>query len=107
MATQDRRERRKAQTRRSITESADRLFAARGFDAVTVAEIAASADVAVKTVFNYFPTKEQLYYAGDPELLPGAPPTPGPDPQLALTTWAESTPVLARDDAAGDDATAL
>lgn len=38
------------------------LFAARGFDRVTVAEIAAAAEVATTTVFNYFPTKEDLFY---------------------------------------------
>jgi AcrR family transcriptional regulator len=58
------RERKKEQTRRLIAETARRLFAERGFDAVPVAEIARAADVAEKTVFNYFPTKEDLFYSG-------------------------------------------
>jgi AcrR family transcriptional regulator len=58
------RERKKEQTRRLIAETARRLFAERGFDAVRVAEVARAADVAEKTVFNYFPTKEDLFYSG-------------------------------------------
>jgi AcrR family transcriptional regulator len=57
-----RRERKKQQTRELIAETARRLFEERGFEAVTVAEIAREADVAEKTVFNYFPTKEDLFY---------------------------------------------
>jgi AcrR family transcriptional regulator len=57
------RERKKEATRRLIAEAARRLFAERGFEAVTVAEVARAADVAEKTVFNYFPTKEDLFYA--------------------------------------------
>jgi AcrR family transcriptional regulator len=56
------RERKKQQTRDQIAETARRLFEERGFDRVTVAEIARAADVAEKTVFNYFPTKEDLFY---------------------------------------------
>ena len=56
------RERKKAQTRQQIAEAARRLFLERGFDAVTVAEVAREADVAEKTVFNYFPAKEDLFY---------------------------------------------
>jgi AcrR family transcriptional regulator len=56
------RERKKAQTRELIAETARRLFAERGFEAVSVAEIARTADVSEKTVFNYFPTKEDLVY---------------------------------------------
>jgi AcrR family transcriptional regulator len=56
------RERKKLQTRRHIAETARRLFGERGFEHVTVAEIARTADVAEKTVFNYFPTKEDLVF---------------------------------------------
>jgi AcrR family transcriptional regulator len=58
------RERKKQQTRRLIADTARRLFAERGFEAVTVAEVARAADVAEATVFNYFPTKEDLFYSG-------------------------------------------
>src|SRR6266511_6280596 len=58
------RERKKQQTRQLIAESARRLFAQRGFEAVTVAEVARAADVSEATVFNYFPTKEDLFYSG-------------------------------------------
>jgi AcrR family transcriptional regulator len=57
------RERKKQQTRQLIADTAHRLFLERGFDAVTVAEVAREADVAEKTVFNYFPTKEDLFYS--------------------------------------------
>jgi AcrR family transcriptional regulator len=57
------RERKKEQTRQLIAETAWWLFANRGFDQVTVAEVARQAEVATATVFNYFPTKEDLLYA--------------------------------------------
>jgi AcrR family transcriptional regulator len=56
------RERKKEETRRRIAETARELFVERGFDEVTVAEVARAADVSQKTVFNYFPTKEDLFY---------------------------------------------
>jgi AcrR family transcriptional regulator len=58
------RERKKQQTRRLIADTARRLFVDGGFDRVTVAEVAVAADVSEATVFNYFPTKEDLFYSG-------------------------------------------
>jgi len=56
------REVKKLRTRREIADRAMQLFAQRGFDRVTVAEVAAAADVSEKTVYNYFPTKEDLFF---------------------------------------------
>jgi AcrR family transcriptional regulator len=56
------RERKKARTRVTIREAALELFAARGFERAKVAEIAARAEVSEATVYNYFPTKEDLVY---------------------------------------------
>src|SRR5919206_5335332 len=67
MTSEGLRERKKRRTREAIADAAMRLFAARGFDAVTVADVARAADVSEKTVFNYFPTKEDLVLAGGAE----------------------------------------
>src|SRR3954454_8211528 len=61
------RERKKRAARQAIAATARRLFAERGFDAVTVAEVAAAAEVSEKTVFNHFATKEDLAFAGREE----------------------------------------
>ena len=56
------RETKKLRTRQEIADKAMGLFVKRGFDHVTVAEVAAAADVSEKTVYNYFPTKEDLFF---------------------------------------------
>ena len=56
------RERKKQRTRELIADTARELFLERGFDAVTVAEIARAADVDGKTVYNYFPSNPELFY---------------------------------------------
>src|SRR2546425_7352839 len=64
MASGGLRERKKQRTRELIAETARQLFAERGFERVTVTEIARAAEVSDQTVFNYFPTKEDLVYCG-------------------------------------------
>ena len=56
------RELKKEQTRQLIADTAWRLFADRGFNEVSVAEVAREAQVALATVYNYFHTKEDLFY---------------------------------------------
>jgi AcrR family transcriptional regulator len=63
------RQTKKAATRQQIADAAMRLFVTRGFDHVTVAQIAAEAGVSEKTVFNYFPTKEDLFFDEVPDRL--------------------------------------
>lgn len=61
------RERKKLQTRQRISGEATLLFIERGFDHVTVAEVARAAEVSTMTVFNYFPRKEDLFLDRIPE----------------------------------------
>ncbi|GAA3426059.1 TetR/AcrR family transcriptional regulator [Streptosporangium sandarakinum] len=62
------RARKKRETRLRISDIATGLFMARGFDNVTVADVARAADVSVNTVFNYFATKEDLLLDRAPEV---------------------------------------
>jgi AcrR family transcriptional regulator len=63
-----RRELRRQETRARIVDAAADLFAERGFDAVSVMEIAKRAGVVEKTVFNHFPVKEGLVFEADPPI---------------------------------------
>ncbi|MCZ9345440.1 TetR/AcrR family transcriptional regulator, partial [Streptomyces sp. TRM76130] len=54
------RERKKRRTYQVLSDTAVRLFTERGFDAVSVAEVAAAAEVSKPTLFRYFPAKEDL-----------------------------------------------
>jgi AcrR family transcriptional regulator len=69
----DRRLRKRLATRQAISDVATRLFFERGFDQVTVDEIADAADVGRMTVFNHFPRKEDMFFdldeAGRNDLL--------------------------------------
>jgi AcrR family transcriptional regulator len=106
------RERKKEQTRLQIAETARLLFLERGFDAVTVAEVAREVDVSAGTVFNYFPTKEDLFYSGmelfEEQLIDGVRNRPAGESVLAAfrRVVLEGIPRLARDDTADVIATA-
>ncbi|WP_129843121.1 TetR/AcrR family transcriptional regulator [Streptomyces sp. RFCAC02] len=63
--TEGLRERKKRQTRRRLSEVAVRLFVERGFDRVTIAEVADAADVSVNTLYNYVESKEDLVLPRD------------------------------------------
>ena len=64
----DRRTRKRLATRQGISDAATRLFLERGFDRVTVDEIAAAADVGRMTVFNHFPRKEDMFFGRQQEI---------------------------------------
>jgi AcrR family transcriptional regulator len=81
------RERKRQRTRQLISETALALFIERGFEGVSVAEVARAAEVAEATVFNYFPTKEDLVFQGmeafEAELLDAVRDRPEGEPVLA------------------------
>lgn len=89
-----RRERKKLRTRQVISDLATELFIERGFDHVTVAEVAKAADVAVQTVFNHFPAKEDLFFDAQDWWL-------GPAQAIRETPAPEPPPGVAAPAAAG------
>jgi AcrR family transcriptional regulator len=62
-ARESRQERRKQKTRRAIVEAARELFIERGFEATTLNDIAARADVANSTLFTHFASKQDIFFA--------------------------------------------
>lgn len=92
-ATTDWRAARKARTRQRIQEVAVRLFQERGFDAVTVEEIAAAAGVSHMTVFRHFGTKEQIVLGDDydPQIVAAIRQRPASEPALDSVERAMTT----------------
>ena len=82
------RERKKLRTRQAIATAALRLFAERGYEETTIADIAAAADVSPRTFFSYFPSKEDVIFAEiDDRLAEVAErlrPTPGETPMATI-----------------------
>ena len=67
-AMEGRRDRKKRQTRQAISDAATRLFFQHGFEAVSLSQVAEAADVSVKTIFNHFGSKEDLFFDRAAEL---------------------------------------
>jgi AcrR family transcriptional regulator len=62
------RERKKRRTRQHIADTAARLFAERGYEHVAVLDVAEAAEVSEQTVYNYFPTKQDLVFDREEDL---------------------------------------
>jgi AcrR family transcriptional regulator len=63
------RERKKRETREALTRAAHELFVERGYDETTLAEIAEAASVSTRTIFAYFPGKEDILFATEQTML--------------------------------------
>jgi AcrR family transcriptional regulator len=63
------RERKKAAARQAMSDAATRLFETRGFEQVTLGEIADAAAVSIKTIYNYFGSKEDLFFDAETGIL--------------------------------------
>ena len=87
------RERKKERTRQALVDAAISLFSTKGYEETTIAELAAAADVAPRTFFSYFASKEEILFAGTPlklEISGGvlSEPLPGERPvQLLLRAF--------------------
>jgi AcrR family transcriptional regulator len=94
--TEGRRDRKQRERRDEISEAAWSLFAERGFDDVTLSEIAVAADVGVYAIFDYFPSREALFFDRIAELS-GSPDAavrarePGESAVAAFLRWHDTT----------------
>lgn len=107
MAQQNRRERKKEETRSRILSSAFKLFAENGFEATTIDQIAEAADIGKGTFYNYFSSKEaaldgfmdELSLERSQKIWPGILKMPDTRQRLAksyqsIASWAEGFPDL-------------
>jgi len=99
------RERKKKQTREEISAVATALFAERGFEQVTIADVAAAAGVAKMTVTNHFPLKEDLVFDRAEHIIRGLPDTvaerPAGEPVLATARRYHAESLAAHDPTLG------
>jgi AcrR family transcriptional regulator len=75
------RERKKQRTRRALVEAAARLFEQQGYEATTIAQLAAAVEISPRTFFSYFPSKEDVLFADTDERI-----------QIALDVIADRQP---------------